>query len=139
MKKESDSNKASNDDIKDHILLVEDNELNLEIVKCCLDGLGYRLDVANNGKEGVIAAEKHNYDVILMDSSMPVMDGFEATATIRKSEGENKHATIIAYSGNSLKGDREKYLAAGMDDCLSKPASKKEIVGIITFWIDSKK
>jgi CheY-like chemotaxis protein len=88
--------------------------------------MGYRADVACNGKEAVEAVERQRYDVVLMDVQMPEMDGLEATNKIRENLGE-KHPWIIALTANALQGDREKYLGIGMDDYLSKPIRVDEL------------
>lgn len=123
--------------IKAYILLAEDTQLNQDIVLYSLDGLGYQIDIANNGVEAVEAAKSKHYDLILMDGQMPIMDGYEATAEIRKFEGTQKHTTIIAFTANTMKGDEEKCLAAGMDDFLGKPSSKVEIQAKLNFWLDT--
>jgi CheY-like chemotaxis protein len=84
--------------------------------------------VASNGREAVAALEEELYDVVLMDVEMPIMSGLEATATIRKSEMLNgRHIPIIAMTAHAMKGDRERYLAAGMDGYVSKPIQSKEL------------
>jgi signal transduction histidine kinase/DNA-binding response OmpR family regulator len=116
------------------ILLVEDNPTNqfyaLEVLKLA----GFEADVATNGREAVDAVAKRAYDVVLMDCQMPVMDGFEATAAIRQLEAEGKlsgHLPIIALTANAIQGDRERCLAAGMDDYLSKPVDPQSMLATI--------
>ena len=120
-----------------HILVVEDNETNQEVVKSMLKKLGCRVSIASNGREAVDAVSENSYNLIFMDCQMPVMDGYQATADIRrledKKEGEN-YTPIIALTANALEGDREKCLTAGMDDYLSKPFKQDEIRKKIEKW-----
>lgn len=115
---------------KVRILLVEDNVINQKLALRLLEKMGYRADVASNGKEGVKAVETNQYDLVLMDVQMPEMDGIQATKTIRAHEQELAtrnsqpaihHIPIIAMTANAMKGDLERCIEAGMDDYLSKP------------------
>jgi len=105
------------------ILVVEDNEINRKLILRLIEKFGYRADVAENGEEALKALELTYYDLVLMDVQMPVMDGLEATRTIRKSGSRflNPKVPIIAMTAHALKGDRERCLEAGMDDYVSKP------------------
>jgi len=110
-----------------HILLVEDNIINQEVALSLLQDIGLKADVAENGVEALKSLKTHletsPYDLILMDCQMPEMDGYEATRKIRNGEGGYKHTSvpILALTANAMKGDKEKCLAVGMDDYLSKP------------------
>ncbi len=114
----ADTNLASNYPLR--ILLAEDNVVNQKVALKILEKLGYRADVASNGKEAVQAVERQSYDVILMDVQMPEMDGVQATAKIREKFGDDR-PWIIALTANALEGDRERYIGVGMDDYTSKP------------------
>jgi PAS domain S-box-containing protein len=104
-----------------HVLLVEDNTVNQKVAQRYLEKLGVSCDVARNGREGIEAWRKGNYDLILMDCQMPVMDGLEATRAIRLEERHGKRVPIVALTANALASDRQACLAAGMDEHLAKP------------------
>ncbi|NQT77118.1 MAG: response regulator [Bacteroidetes bacterium] len=117
------------------ILLAEDNEINQKIIQYSLTNAGHNVDIANNGQEAIDMYHAGNYDLVLMDVQMPVLDGFEATAHIRKIESavlnETHPTPIVALTANAMKGDREKCLDAGMDEYLSKPFTPDDLISII--------
>ena len=116
------------DDVK--LLLVEDNEINQEVAKAVFEDMGFEIDFADNGQEGVDAFNKKQYDIIFMDIRMPVMDGIEATREIRKIESERgdvPRVPIIAMTANAMQSDREATGEAGMDGHISKPIDIDEI------------
>ncbi len=115
------------------ILIAEDNKANQMVMSILFNKAGIKFDLANNGEEAVELFKKKRYDVVLMDVSMPVMDGLEATRKIREYEKENNlgHTPIIALTAHAMRGEREKILDAGMDEYITKPVEKKKLFSTI--------
>ena len=122
---------------KADILVVEDNPINQELVQHMLIKLGCTVRIAENGERAVAVTEKVDFDLVFMDCQMPVMDGFAATGRIRARERAQgaAHLPIIALTANAIAGDRERCLAAGMDDYLSKPFDGIQIRDVLRRWL----
>ncbi len=118
------------------VLLAEDNQINAVLATTIIKRAGHLVDVANNGAEAVEACENGDYDLILMDMHMPHVDGLEATRRIRKLKNAMRKAPIIALTANAMAADRQKCLAAGMDDFLSKPFEPSDLTALLTKWGD---
>ena len=122
-----------------YILLAEDNRINQTVAMSMLEVLGCRTKVVENGQKALESLAKDEYDLILMDCQMPVIDGYAATQAIRRQEQEShRHIPIIALTANAMEGDRERCLAAGMDDFLSKPFKRKQLREILVSWLPQK-
>ena len=113
------------------VLLVEDNAVNRKLATRILEKLGHRVHEAHDGAIAVAMTANHDYDVILMDMQMPVMDGIEATQAIRARETGGRHLPIIALTANAMSGDRERCIDAGMDDYVSKPIEAAALVAAL--------
>ena len=122
------------------ILVVEDNPINLEVAIGMLESLGCSTEAANNGRTAIEAMNGGSYDAVLMDCQMPVMDGLTATAEIRRRElGTGKpRVPIIAVTANAMEGERERCVAAGMDDFLSKPFTRQQLALLLKRWLASR-
>ncbi len=143
-----------------HILLVDDHVVNQQLGQMMLERLGHRIDVVSNGREAVDAAQQIPYDLVFMDCQMPEMDGYEATIEIRERESkkekvkgqelgerrdeqdkdlsetpDSSHIPIVAMTANAMRGDREKCLAVGMDDYISKPIKHEELALLVAKWL----
>ncbi|MAY42867.1 MULTISPECIES: ATP-binding protein [unclassified Neptuniibacter] len=116
------------------VLLAEDNAINTEVATGLLKKLGVNVTSCENGEEVLTALKQSNYDLVLMDIQMPVMDGYTATLEIRKNH-EFNHIPIIALTANAMEGDREKSLAVGMNDHLSKPISPQQLEQVLSLWV----
>jgi len=118
---------------KRNILVAEDVELNQYLARHIMESWGFDVDIAHNGREAVEMVQRNNYDLVLMDIQMPEMDGMEATRQIRKLQDVFKASIpVVALTANALKGDSEKYIAAGMNDYLSKPFDEPQLFMVIS-------
>ncbi len=119
------------------ILVVEDNFTNQQVAMGILKKLGFRAEVAINGAEAVKALATFDYDLVLMDVQMPVMDGLEATRAIRNPQSStlNRKVPIVAMTAHAMQSDREKCMRAGMDDYLTKPIERPALVAILEKWV----
>src|SRR5207237_3182770 len=113
------------------ILLAEDNAMSQKVALRLLEQLGYRADVAENGREAIEALERQPYDVVLMDVQMPELDGLDATRQICERWPEETRPHIVAMTANALPEDREACFAAGMNDYVAKPIRAAEVVAAL--------
>jgi CheY-like chemotaxis protein/HPt (histidine-containing phosphotransfer) domain-containing protein len=120
---------------RERVLVVEDNAVNQRVTRLLLEKLGFRADVAANGREALAATALIPYDLVLMDCHMPVLDGFAATAAIRQRDGAGRRTLIVAATANALAAERERCMAAGMDDYLAKPIAYADLVALLNRWL----
>ena len=120
------------------ILVAEDNAVNQKLITMMLKELGLAADVANDGREAVQRFVAERYSLIIMDVSMPILDGLGATEQILELEKRQNltHTPIIALTAHAIKGDREKFINAGMDDYLSKPIDMESLRGVVSKFLD---
>lgn len=122
--------------VKAHILLAEDNEVNQIVAAEQLEALGCSVDIVQNGREAVGAFLERDYDLVLMDCQMPEMDGFQAARAIRHHEAERQsHIPVVALTAHASPEDRAKCLAAGMDDHLTKPFKREQLVALLETFL----
>jgi PAS domain S-box-containing protein len=119
------------------IIIVEDDEVNAELLTLFVNNFGYSADIAENGEIFLDMMAKNNYDLVLMDCQMPILNGYDATKQYRSTEKTNTHVPIIAVTANAMDGDREKCLTSGMDDYIAKPVEPKTLEKIINHWLNS--
>jgi CheY-like chemotaxis protein len=117
------------------VLVAEDNVVNQKVAVRMLERLGLRPDVASNGREAVELCATLPYAVIFMDCKMPEMDGYEATAEIRKRQGPDGRVAIIAMTADVMEGARERCITAGMDDYIAKPMRLGDMIGALKKWV----
>lgn len=128
----------SKGEIEGRVLLVEDNVINQTVAKKMLEKIGIDYELASNGQEAVDRlADGHNFKLILMDCQMPIMDGYEATAEIRKREKDagSDRLKVIAMTANAMEGDKEQCLVAGMDDYIAKPVKLPDLKAMLYKWL----
>ncbi|TYP79724.1 PAS domain S-box protein [Paenibacillus methanolicus] len=113
------------------ILIAEDNEVNQIVLKRMIEKLGYTATVVSDGREAVEAHQRYPYDIVFMDIQLPIMDGLEACKLIKESQAGKKIPVVVAVTAHAIKGDKQKYLALGMDDYISKPISIDAISTVI--------
>lgn len=129
---------AARGPLEGHMLIVEDNKINQMLIAAYLDQFGLTHEIAANGQEAVTMVKQSKFDAVLMDIMMPVMDGMEATRLIRALEGPVAGLPIIALTANAMKGDRESYLAAGMDGYVSKPINAANLFETLSSHIGTE-
>jgi CheY-like chemotaxis protein len=100
-----------------------------------LERCGFRAHVVNDGQEALDALSMQAYDAVLMDCQMPELDGYEATRELRRREGDGRRTPVIAMTAHAMTGDRERCLAAGMDDYIAKPVRSQALVAVLQRWI----
>ncbi|HLW96947.1 MAG TPA: response regulator, partial [Solirubrobacteraceae bacterium] len=121
------------------ILVAEDSQINQIVAARSLERCGCRVDVVSNGADALEAMKTKRYDAVLMDCQMPGMDGYEATRELRTREiGEDRHIPVVAMTAQAMEGDRERCLAAGMDDFVTKPMRHNELVEVLRRWIPAR-
>lgn len=121
-----------------HLLLVEDNQVNQMVATAMLKKLGYTVSIASNGREALNEVLSSEFDLILMDCHMPVMDGFEAASRIREYPQFNA-VPIIALTANVMEGDRDRCLSAGMNDYMTKPYDRETLARMLERWCGHKR
>jgi CheY-like chemotaxis protein len=117
------------------VLVVEDNPVNQKVAVHLLEARGCRVDVAGNGRAGLEAVARADYALVFMDCQMPELDGYEATAELRAREGARRHTPIIAMTAGAMTGEREKCLAVGMDDYITKPVTGEVLDAVLERWL----
>lgn len=120
------------------ILIAEDNAINQRVAMRMLEKLGIEADIVENGRCALEAVQRIHYPLVLMDCQMPEMDGFQATAAIRAWEAASRisRIPIVAMTAHAMPGDRERCLASGMDDYISKPISLAGLETVVSKWIE---
>jgi signal transduction histidine kinase/ActR/RegA family two-component response regulator len=119
------------------VLVVEDSPVNRVVAGRVLERCGFTAHVVNDGREALQALAARSYDAVLMDCQMPEMDGYEATKELRRRESGIRHTPVIAMTAHAMTGDRERCLASGMDDYLTKPVRSQMLAEVLRRWIDA--
>ena len=119
------------------VLLAEDNIVNQKVAMKMLSTIGCQVDVVANGIEAAAAVKEGDYDIVFMDCQMPELDGYGATREIRNGEAGRMRIPVVAMTANAMQGDREKCIAAGMDDYVSKPVNREELAAVVSKWKSS--
>ncbi|MES1258061.1 MAG: response regulator [Acidobacteriota bacterium] len=127
--------RADPEKLRGHVLLAEDNPVNQKVCGLILSKAGYTFEVVANGLEAIRAMDKGTFSAILLDCQMPEMDGFETARAIRRRGGDDSKIPIIALTANAMSGERERCLAAGMDDYLAKPIRREVLTAVLGNWI----
>jgi signal transduction histidine kinase/CheY-like chemotaxis protein len=117
------------------LLIVEDNEINRHVLLAQLAALGFAADAVPDGEEGLAALEHGTYDAVLMDCQLPGVDGYDTTRRLRRREKSGLHTPVIAVTAHAMKGEREKCLAAGMDDYITKPVVLEQLAELLDRWV----
>ena len=129
----------NNEGLSSKILIADDHTVNQELTSLLVNKLGHQVVVVSDGKEAYQALQNQTFALVLMDCQMPEMDGYAATRAIREWEGSKQHIPIIALTANAMSGDREKCVAAGMDDYLTKPINPVKLRDIFLRWLPQPK
>ncbi|MEC9464421.1 MAG: response regulator [Myxococcota bacterium] len=117
------------------VLVVDDNVVNQKLAAKILQKMGHHVDIVENGQLGVDKVKAGHYDIVFMDCQMPVLDGYAAVGAIREYEAGGTRLPVVAMTANAMKGDREKCLAAGMDDYITKPFKPKDFKQAVATWV----
>jgi CheY-like chemotaxis protein/HPt (histidine-containing phosphotransfer) domain-containing protein len=120
------------------VLVAEDNRVNQVVAQRMLEKAGVEVTIAENGRDAVAAFERGGIDLVFMDIQMPEMDGYEATAAIRRSSASSRALPIVAMTAHAMPGDRERCLAAGMDDYVRKPITQDEVEAALRRWLPGR-
>jgi CheY-like chemotaxis protein len=122
----------------ERILVVEDNAVNQLVAQGTLEACGYRVDLADNGALALEMLERQYYDLILMDCQMPVLDGYQTTRRLRQLGGPVSDVPVVAMTANAMPGEKEKCLAAGMNDYITKPVNPDEFEAKVRLWLAAR-
>lgn len=113
------------------VLVAEDSQINQIVAARALERCGCRVDVVGSGVDALEALQRGRYDAVMMDCQMPKLDGYEATAQLRRREGHSRHTIVIAMTAHAMDGDRDRCIAAGMDDYISKPMRHSDLLEVL--------